>query len=138
MKSISATPPVPQRKAASESKQGFFSKLFSWFAAEEVEEQPKSSKQKNQNKNRSRDGYRGKNRRSNNRSGGNNRRRNNSNNRRRNDNSRKASNNRNSNNRNTGNGKSYAPESQPANLSNKTQAIKSEAADKSANTNANS
>jgi len=95
VKSISATSFVPQRGATGSTKPGLFSRLLSWFAAEQVEDQPKSKKEIRRSNNRSRDGYRSNNRSNNSRSGSNNRRRSQANNRRRNDNSRKFSNNRN-------------------------------------------
>jgi len=136
VRSISATPPVPKRNAgAKNSEPGFFKKLFSWFAADEAVEEPKANEAQNRNNNRSRDNYRGKNRRSNsNRSGGNNRRRNNSNNRRRSDNSRNKS----SNNRNRNNGKSSSPKAQSNNTSNQTQAPKTESSSSPASSSTSS
>ncbi len=136
VKSINATPPALKSKS-SETKSGFFSKLLSWFAAEEVEEPPKSSKPQTRNNNRSRDGYRGNNRRNNNRSGGNNRRRNNSNNRRRNDNSRKPTNNRNSNNRNANNDKGNATSTQTASSPKSSNLGNSESSNSTSNTSTN-
>ena len=124
VKSISATPPVPQKNAAVDaSKPGFFKRLLSLFIASEIEEQTTTSESK-RDKNRSRDGYRGNNRRNNNRSGGNNRRRNSSSNRRRNDNSRKSAN------RKRNNGKSQSGASQKCSSPNQVQTsvVKSEPA----------
>lgn len=97
VKSISATSFVPQRRATGITKPGLFTRFLSWFAAEQVEDQPKSKKEISRSNNRSRDDYRSNNRSNISRSGGNKRKRNqpNNNNRRRNDNSRNPSNNRN-------------------------------------------
>jgi len=91
VKSISASTPVPKQSHQSNAKEtGMFKKFLSWFAADEVEEEVKVSKPQNKNNQRSRDGYKGKNRRKSNNTSGN-RRRNNSNIRRRSDNSRQKS-----------------------------------------------
>ena len=138
VKSISASAPAPRTsKASKETKTGFFNKFLSWFAAEEVEEPVKSTKDETRSNNRSRDNYRGNNRRNNNnRSGGNNRKRSNSNNRRRNDSSsRNQSNSRNRNN----NGKPSSTESaQPANTPSQPTTTNSEPKSVSESTNANS
>ncbi len=120
VKSISATPPVRQQKAAAEkSKSSFFKRFLSMFVAAEVEvEETKTTSNPARGNNRSRDGYRGNNRRSNNnRTGGNNRRRSNPNNRRRNENSSKPNIN-----RNRSNGKSTSEQSQTSSSPTQTQA----------------
>lgn len=137
VKSINATPPVPKRNtSAGKSETGFFKKLFSWFAADEAEEETKENTTQSRSNNHSRDNYRGKNRRSNNsRSGGNNRRRNHSNNRRNSDNSRNKS----SNNRGRSNGKSATPKTQPSSSPNQPQTAKPESSSaSSASTSASS
>ena len=115
VKSISAIPPKQQKTVARKSKSGFFKRFLSMFVAADVEpEETKTNKHGARGSNRSRDDYRGNNRRSNNnRSGGSNRRRNNSNNRRRNENSSRTNNN-----RSRSNGKSNSNQSQASSPSN--------------------
>jgi ribonuclease E len=122
VKSINAIPRTPQRSIDEVvEKPGLFSRLFTWFAADEEDEPIKSSKEPAHSDNRSRDDIRSNNRRSNNRSGGNNRRRNKSNNRRRNDSSRKTSSNRN---RSNGKGHSSQSRTTSSNESNQAAATK--------------